>query len=366
MGASAGARIDMIAIDSEFESLIPPLTEDEYQRLERSILAEGVRDPIITWNGTIIDGHNRYRICEEHNIKFTTKEKDFESRDAAKIWIIENQFGRRNLSKYDRSVLALKLEGMYAEEAKKRQLSTLKQNATDVQKSAPREDTGKTRDKVAKAAGVSHDTIRKVKVIETEAAKGNPTAIKAREDIRTGKKSINKAHQSVHPNGDESDTRILCEVCGKPIDKGDSYDHDKKKHKACSYKLEKDRKRKEHKKPQFTEDGKRICFFCGRPIEDGKHYQDKLNWCYECGLNHATEMQRKYRDADRDLRENVPVYNLDSLVMELTASVTNMRDAVNQSIEINESMGVKLTSRQKDSLNKAIERVLQTIEKMKE
>ena len=359
----------MIVIDSEFESLIPPLTEDEYQRLERSILAEGVRDPIITWNGTIIDGHNRYRICEEHDIKFTTKEKDFESRDAAKIWIIENQFGRRNLSKYDRSVLALQLESMYAEEAKKKIGGDKRSKAyreTIPQISAECSKGSETRDKVAAIAGVSHDTIRKVKIIETEAAKGNPTAIKAREDIRTGKKSINKAHQSVHPNGDESDTRILCEVCGKPIDKGDSYDHDKKKHKACSYKLEKDRKRKEHKKPQFTEDGKRICFFCGKPIEDGKHYQDKLNWCYECGLNHATEMQRKYRDADRDLRENVAVYNIDSLVTELTASVTNMRDAVNQSIEINESMGVKLTNRQKDSLNKAIERVLQTIEKMKE
>ena len=66
------------------------------------------------------------------------------------------------------------------------------------------------------------------------------------------------------------------------------------------------------------------------------------------------------------LEDNVAVYNIDSLVTELTASVTNMRNAVNQSIEINESMGVKLTSRQKDSLNKAIERVLQTIEKMKE
>jgi hypothetical protein len=90
---------------------------------------------------------------------------------------IENQFTRRNLSKYDRGVLALQLEEMYAAEAKKRQLSTLKQNTTDVQKSAPREDAGKTRDKVAAIAGISHDTLRKVKVIETEAAKGTHVRI---------------------------------------------------------------------------------------------------------------------------------------------------------------------------------------------
>ena len=109
-----------LSVDDEFQSLIPPLSYDEYERLEKSIIAEGVRDPIITWNGTIIDGHNRYGICKKHGIGFKTTEREFESRDAAKIWIIENQFGRRNLSKYDRSVLALQLEPLYAAEAKRR------------------------------------------------------------------------------------------------------------------------------------------------------------------------------------------------------------------------------------------------------
>lgn len=147
-----------LVIDFEFQSLIPPLSDDEFKRLEKSILAEGVRDPIITWNGTIIDGHNRYTVCQKHGIKFNTAPRKFASRDAAKIWIIENQFARRNLSKYDRSVLALQLEPLYAAEAKRRQGTR-----TDlVQNSAPSSDSGKTVEKLAKLAGTSRDTIRTV------------------------------------------------------------------------------------------------------------------------------------------------------------------------------------------------------------
>ena len=95
-------------------------------------------------------------------------EHPFESREAAKIWIIENQFGRRNLSAYDRSQLALKLEPLYAAEAKRRMTSGTNQYTSPSQKS----DEGthvRTDEQLAKIAGVSRDTIRK--------AKGNETAI---------------------------------------------------------------------------------------------------------------------------------------------------------------------------------------------
>ena len=163
----------MIVIDKEFQSLIPPLSDDEYQRLEKSLVKNGYQDwrePIITWNGTIIDGHNRYNICDEHGIKFKTMEMEFESREAAKIWIIENQFKRRNLSKYDRAELALKLEPLYAAEAKRRQgeRTDIRQNSDE--SSDDSEEGGKTYhlrtdEQLAKLAGTSRDTIRKVKVL---------------------------------------------------------------------------------------------------------------------------------------------------------------------------------------------------------
>ncbi len=57
-----------IVIDSEFAALIPPLTDDEFNRLEQSILAEGCRDALVLWGNILIDGHNRYRICTKHRL----------------------------------------------------------------------------------------------------------------------------------------------------------------------------------------------------------------------------------------------------------------------------------------------------------
>lgn len=86
--------------DPEFESKIPPLTDEEFQQLETNILADGVViSPIIVWNGVIVDGHNRYRIVSRHpEIPFTTCEKAFADRYDAIAWICKNQLGRRNLT----------------------------------------------------------------------------------------------------------------------------------------------------------------------------------------------------------------------------------------------------------------------------
>ncbi len=87
-------------IDPEFASIIPPLREDEQRQLEENILADGVViNPLIVWNGVIVDGHNRYRILQQHpEIQFTTYEKEFSDRYEAIAWICKNQLGRRNLT----------------------------------------------------------------------------------------------------------------------------------------------------------------------------------------------------------------------------------------------------------------------------
>lgn len=85
-------------IDEQFRTLIPPLTDDEFSRLEENILKEGIRDKLVVWNDTLIDGHNRYRIATEHGLQYETVHKDFESREHALNWIISNQLGRRNLN----------------------------------------------------------------------------------------------------------------------------------------------------------------------------------------------------------------------------------------------------------------------------
>ena len=89
-----------LKIDPEFQSQIPPLTDDEFKQLEENILKEGkLISPLIVWNNTLVDGHNRYEIVQEHpEISFSTMPLPFESREEVLAWICKNQLGRRNLT----------------------------------------------------------------------------------------------------------------------------------------------------------------------------------------------------------------------------------------------------------------------------
>lgn len=89
-----------LRIDPEFEGKIPPLTAEEFRQLEENILTDGiVINPLIIWNGVIVDGHNRFHIIERHpEIQYTTHEKQFDDRYAVIAWICKNQLGRRNLT----------------------------------------------------------------------------------------------------------------------------------------------------------------------------------------------------------------------------------------------------------------------------
>ena len=172
----------------ELESLIPPLSNEEFKQLERNILEEGIRDPLITWNGILIDGHNRYRIAQEHDINYETLEKEFDNINLVKEWMIHNQFGRRNLSNYQRSVLALHLENVFKDRAKEKEF----ERKTTFQKSEKSNlETVNSVKEIGKVANVSHDTIAKVKKIEANAT----PEVKAR--LNTGQMSINEAYKEI-------------------------------------------------------------------------------------------------------------------------------------------------------------------------
>lgn len=94
-----------LKINMEFKNLIRPLQRKEFLQLEANILSDGCRDPIVTWKGFIVDGHNRYEICTEHQIPFEILEMDFECKEAAIAWICANQLGRRNITEETRKFL---------------------------------------------------------------------------------------------------------------------------------------------------------------------------------------------------------------------------------------------------------------------
>lgn len=183
--------MSILTIDPEFKALIPPLTSEEYDQLEMNLVYEGCRDSLVTWNGILIDGHNRYEICTKNSLYFETvdvnesNDADVKSRTDVIEWIINNQLGRRNLNNYDRSVLALKRKENISAKAKEKQTEGINQYSLCQKSDKPTIDTKK---ELAKIAGVSHDTIHKVEVIETQA----PAEIKTQ--VKAGELSINQAY----------------------------------------------------------------------------------------------------------------------------------------------------------------------------
>ncbi len=176
-----------IQIDAEFKSLIPPLSGEEYNALEKSIVSEGCRDALVLWGNTLVDGHNRYEICKRHGVSFKTTQKDFASRNDAIVWMIQNQLGRRNLPIYEQTRLRLYLKPVYAEKAKENQIRKPASVLLNSAKQNPIDTVGE----IAKAAGVSRDTVQKVEKLEKVA----PPEMK--EQLRRGEMSINQAYQTI-------------------------------------------------------------------------------------------------------------------------------------------------------------------------
>ena len=226
-------------IDKEFQGLIPSLTEDEYQQLEANIIADGCRDALVTWNGILIDGHNRYRICQENDIPFATISKDFPDREAVIEWIIRNQFGRRNLTPFQRAELALKLKPVVEKKAEARKLSTLKQNVSDTQKSAERIET---RDELAAMAGISHDTLKRAEVIKE---KGTPEQVQRAREGGKGNR-IGTIYNEIVTRGIEAQ---VCSSCGKELPIKEFYAN-KKQCKACCERDTKARRQKAKEPPK--------------------------------------------------------------------------------------------------------------------
>jgi hypothetical protein len=96
-------------VDGEFAALIAALTAEERQQLEANLIAHGCRDALVVWRGLLLDGHNRLEICHRHGIPYDTTEIDLPDREAARLWIEENQLGRRNLTTDQRAAVAYRI-----------------------------------------------------------------------------------------------------------------------------------------------------------------------------------------------------------------------------------------------------------------
>ena len=140
-----------------------------------------------------VDGHNRYEICSAHDVLYEERRYHFPDRSAAKWWVITNQFGRRNLTPYQRAELALVAEPLLRKKAKANQGTR-----TDMGRNLP-QNSSESRDELAKLAHVSHDTIAKAKVIHDKATDD----VKAR--LRAGETTINAEHKKIVQDAKKAD-----------------------------------------------------------------------------------------------------------------------------------------------------------------
>ena len=185
-----------LKIDPEFQSQIPPLTDDEFKQLEENILKEGkLISPLIVWNNTLVDGHNRYAILQKHpEICFSTMPLRFANREEALAWICKNQLGRRNLSPEQKRYL---LGKQYESEKKAEKIFHGNQYTLAKKSGGSHDDTHhsgkKTCERIAEENGVSKDTVfRASKYMKgVEIAEGLMPGLK--QSILSGQTKMSKA-----------------------------------------------------------------------------------------------------------------------------------------------------------------------------
>lgn len=239
-----------LKIDADFESCLPMLSTAEYNELEKSIVKDGVLTPVLVWNGIIIDGHNRYKICKAHRIEnIPTKEMDFFSKDEVIEWILRNQLGRRNLTDVQRNEVALKYEEVIAKQMKEKMLKAASKGGKayspiDGSKgksnwSDPSETATTKRKELAKIAGTSEGSIQRTKFILEN---GTPEQIdRARKGGKGNSQYAIVNEIKSEQKGDEIETR-KCKKCGRILPITEFYGHHPNSCKQCysSLKTERD------------------------------------------------------------------------------------------------------------------------------
>lgn len=203
---------DEIIIDEEFATMMSALDQDEKARLQASIQQMGCTDPLTVWRKPtgeriLLDGHHRHDICERMGVAFSVVELTFENRDAAKIWVIDHQLARRNITNSaKRANLAIQWAELLRSQAAANQHNAnpdgsqvpLAKRVSEVSEgstpslglSTPKSPPLHVREEAAKKAGVSTNTIDKVNKLKKQA----PEKLA---EVEAGKKSLAQAAREV-------------------------------------------------------------------------------------------------------------------------------------------------------------------------
>lgn len=237
-------------IDPELNAVLPNLSEEDYSSLEKSLLTDGYKGaPIMVWGDVIVDGHNRYEICNKHHIPYEVKQIDFESKDEAVRWMVRQQIGRRNLTPIQRIEIAEKYRPFYTEKAKENMSSGGKKYSPKegLQNSSTLSNENKidVRAKLAEVANVSTDTYSKGKKILDS---GNEELI---EQTLKGVKSINKAYNELKASQKKEPAEIK-KITDSSVLKSELQDLKENKRKEAASKVRETREEYGFDSPEYN------------------------------------------------------------------------------------------------------------------
>jgi hypothetical protein len=171
-----------IVVNEALKAYIEPLTPDEHAALERSLLAEGCRDALVLWGNVLVDGHNRFGLCQKHGIAFQTVQNPrFQSMEDVHLWMIDQHLGRRSLSDFQRGVLALRQRDIVAERRSRQAAEPAAEAAPSASPMppAPAPEPLATREALAKAARISSHQVQLIEKIQKQGAPELVNAVKA-------------------------------------------------------------------------------------------------------------------------------------------------------------------------------------------
>lgn len=208
-------------INTEFQNKIPPISDEEFKQLRENILTAGeVYEPLVVWNGILVDGHNRWKVIQEgKNIKWRIREEHFPDKWAAFEWMYKNQLGRRNLTDEQRTYMIGK---MY--EARKQSFGNHADRGDDGKYLKRQNDAlgGKTSIQIAKEIGVGQKTVERAEKFAKGVDALREVSPEAADMVLNGKAKVTKADIQEIGKAEQEDveaaaTAILNEMSISPL-----------------------------------------------------------------------------------------------------------------------------------------------------
>ncbi len=225
-----------LIINEELRKTIPPLSAEERNALEASILKEGLRDPILVWGEIIVDGLNRYEICTYHGIELKVMRRDFDSIDDAKVWMIDNQLARRNLTDGQKYELVSHKKEILLEKGRQKMLKagavggskTIKDFHAQSNKGLSQGDKPLIQPEVAPAHNTRNEIAKELNWSTGKVAQADKVFKSADEETKqkviSGEVSIRKAYEQVKQEEAKAESEPV-----QPSDNGGASDAEKPK-----------------------------------------------------------------------------------------------------------------------------------------